>query len=106
MKYLGAMRGSGTLVSADEALGAASYEIDGYQMKPGEVVASGELRMAARDLARAFGLRHLQLRTDDGRASRVPLDERAPPARGPRSSLQGFGDDVAPSRTDAGRRQW
>lgn len=67
MKYLGALRGSGTVSSADETLGDATFEIDGYILRPGEVVASGELRMAPKDLARAFGLRHLRLRTSDGR---------------------------------------
>ena len=76
MKYLGALRGSGTLLSDGEALGAATYEIDGYQVKPGEVAASGELRMAAKDLARAFGLRHLQLRTDAGRVLSVRFTAR------------------------------
>ena len=76
MKYLGALRGSGTLASPDESLGAATYEIDGYLTKPGEILASGELRMAPRDLARAFGLRHLLLRTDDGREFTVRFTAR------------------------------
>lgn len=76
MKYLGALRGSGTLVSPEETLGAATYEIDGYQLKPGEIAASGELRMAPKDLARAFGLRHLRLRTEDGRELTVRFTAR------------------------------
>jgi hypothetical protein len=76
MKYLGALRGSGMLVSVDEELGAATFEIDGYILRPGEVVASGELSMAPRDLARAFGLRLLRLRTSDGRELTVRFSAR------------------------------
>jgi hypothetical protein len=76
MKYLGALRGSGILASPDESFGAATYEIDGYLTRPGEVVASGELHMAPRDLARAFGLRHLRLRTGDGRELTVRFTAR------------------------------
>lgn len=77
MKYLGALRGRGTLISADEELGVATYEMDGYLMRPGgEVVASGELRMAAQDLAHAFGQRQLRLRTDEGRELTVRFSAR------------------------------
>ncbi len=76
MKYLGALRGSGTLIAADGELGAATFEIDGYILRPGEVVASGEISMAPKDLARAFGQRHLRLRTDDGRELTVRFSAR------------------------------
>jgi hypothetical protein len=76
MRYLGALRGSGVLVSPDEELGAATYEIDGYLIRPGEVAASGELRMAPTDLARAFGQRNLRLRTADGRELSVRFTAR------------------------------
>ena len=68
MQYLGALRGAGLLVDAGGApLGRADYELDAYLMRPGEVVASGEIRMAAEALNAAFGRRDLSLRTDDGR---------------------------------------
>jgi hypothetical protein len=76
MKYLGALRGSGTLATPEETLGTATYEMDGYLLKPGEVVASGELRMAPQDLANAFGQRNLRLRTDDGRELTVRFTAR------------------------------
>ena len=38
MRYLGALRGAGTLVGATGPFGRADYELDGYLMKPGEVV--------------------------------------------------------------------
>jgi hypothetical protein len=67
MQYLGALRGAGLLVDAGGvSLGRADYELDAYLMKPGHVVASGEIRMLAEALNAAFGLRDLNLRTDDG----------------------------------------
>jgi len=68
MQYLGALRGAGLLVDADGvALGRADYELDAYLMRPGEVTASGEIRMTAKVLNAAFCLRGLNLQTDDGR---------------------------------------
>jgi hypothetical protein len=71
MRYLGVMRGSGTLACAGEPLGRADFEIDGFQTKPGEIVGSGEIRMGQGDLERAFGRTDLQLTTDDGRVLEV-----------------------------------
>jgi len=68
MQYLGALRGTGLLVDAGGApLGRADYELDAYLMRPGEVVAAGEIRMDAEALNAAFGRRDLALRTNDGR---------------------------------------
>ena len=67
MRHLGVLRGAGTLVSSDEIMGRADYELDGYLVRPGEVVASGEIRMAADALSMAFGRKDLSLRTDDVR---------------------------------------
>lgn len=46
MRFLGKLRGSGTLAAADGAIGPADYELDGYLVRPGTLVASGELRVA------------------------------------------------------------
>jgi hypothetical protein len=67
MRYLGAIRGTGTLLGETGLLGRVDYEFDGYLMRPGEVVASGEIRMDADALNAAFGQRDLSLQTDDGR---------------------------------------
>ncbi len=67
MRYLGALRGSGQLLGEAGPLGRVDYEFDGYLMKPGDVVASGEIRMDADQLNEAFGRRDLRLQTDDGR---------------------------------------
>ena len=66
MRYLGALRGSGTIVGGTGSLGRADYDLDAYLVKPGEVVASGEIRMQADELNEAFGRRDLSLQTDDG----------------------------------------
>ncbi|MFO1161330.1 MAG: hypothetical protein U1E60_21010 [Reyranellaceae bacterium] len=66
MRHLGVLRGSGMLECQGEALGRAEYELDGYFVRPGEIVASGEVHMAADQLAEAFGRNGLVLRTDDG----------------------------------------
>jgi len=94
MKYLGVLRGSGVLASANEGLlGAATYEIDGYLIKPGEVAASGELRMTPRDLARAFGQPNLRLRTKDGRSLSVRFSGRKLPS-GCSAAHADFGGDL------------
>ncbi len=66
IRHLGTLRGSGTLECAGEALGRAEYEFDGYRVRPGEISASGEVRMAPPQLAGEFGRKDLSLRTDDG----------------------------------------
>ena len=71
MKFLGKLRGSGTLASVDGTIGPADYELDGYVMRPGSIVASGELSMEAGVLREAFGRHGLRLVTADGRS--LPL---------------------------------
>lgn len=81
MKYLGVLRGSGLLTTAEGSIGRAEFDIDGYLLKPGEVVASGEVRMTPEDLARAFGQRGVQLRTEDGRVFSIRFSgKKLPPA--------------------------
>ena len=67
MRYLGAIRGAGTLGLTDgKILGPAEYDIDGFVTHTGEIVGSGELRMRPPLLGAAFGRRDLCLTTDDG----------------------------------------
>ena len=67
MRYLGAIRGAGTLGLSDgKILGPAEYDIDGFVTHNGEIVGSGELRMQPALLGAAFGRRDLCLTTDDG----------------------------------------
>ena len=84
MQYLGVIRGAGTLGADDgNIFGRAEYDIDGFLTQTREVVASGELRMSARDLNNAFGRNDLRLRTDDGRTLHVRFSgKRLNPAGG------------------------
>lgn len=67
MRYLGVLRGTGTLTGESGSFGRVTYEFDGYLERPGEVVASGEIHMDPDSLNAAFGRRDLSLQTDDGR---------------------------------------
>lgn len=67
MRFLGKLRGSGTLTATDGTIGPADYELDGYLMRPGAVVASGELHMAAGALEATVDRQGLRLITAEGR---------------------------------------
>ena len=68
MKYLGGLRGEGTLTLGDQALAPVDYELDGYATPPtGNVTASGEIRATPAVLRKVFGRRDLKLVTQDGR---------------------------------------
>lgn len=92
MKYLGVLRGSGVLSIAEEAIGPAEFDIDGYLLKPGEVVASGEIRMTPQDLARAFGQRGVQLKTDDGRVFSIRFSGKKLPVESTAAHADFSGD--------------
>ena len=79
MRHLGVLRGSGILERNGEAIGQTDYEFDGYLLKQGEVVASGEMRMDAGVLADAFGRNDLILRTADGRTLSIRFSGKLPP---------------------------
>jgi hypothetical protein len=66
MRFLGKMRGSGTVAIADGTIGPADYELDGYVVRPGSIVAAGELRMASAALARALDRNDVRLTVADG----------------------------------------
>jgi hypothetical protein len=71
VKFLGKLRGSGTLASTDGTIGPADYELDGYVMRPGSIVASGELHLEPDALREAYDRRGLSLVTAEGRV--LPL---------------------------------
>jgi len=67
MRYLGGLRGTGTLRCGGKELAPADYELDGYQIPPAAGVASsGEIRTAPEVLRRVFGRRDLELVTENG----------------------------------------
>jgi hypothetical protein len=71
IRYLGVIRGSGVLSCGQETIGRVDYDIDGFLTRPGEVVASGEVRMSPPMLESVFGRTDLVLTTDDGRTLSV-----------------------------------
>jgi hypothetical protein len=96
MRYLGVMRGSGSLACDGQPLGPVEYEIEGFQTRPGEVVGSAEIRMAPSDLDNAFGRRNLQLTTDDGRVLDVRFSGKRNDARNAEAHAD-IGGDLPPA---------
>jgi hypothetical protein len=97
MQYLGALRGTGTLECGDKPVGAVTYDLDGYLLRPGEVVASGELRTEATTLNDLFGRRDINLRTKEGRVLSIRFSGR----RGDRASDAAHvdvGGDLPPAK--------
>ena len=76
MRYLGAFRGAGTLSCGAEKFGRADYDFEGFLVKPGEVSASGEIRLEPDLLKLVFGRKGLQLLTDDGRVLSLRFSQR------------------------------
>ncbi|MBE0531381.1 MAG: hypothetical protein IH626_11170 [Rhodospirillales bacterium] len=76
MHYLGGLRGAGVVACGEETLARADYEFDGFLMKPGQVMCSGELRMPWEALKDLFGRRDLKLVTDDGRHLSLQFSEK------------------------------
>ncbi|HEY4161940.1 MAG TPA: hypothetical protein VGM59_02680 [Dongiaceae bacterium] len=76
MRYLGGIRGAGTVRCGNEILARADYDLDGYLVKPGEVTGSGEIRVAPEALRRMFGRRDLKLQTEDGRCFGLRFSEK------------------------------
>lgn len=75
MKYLGTLAGEGCILHDGMDLTRAQFEFDGYSTSHAGVICSGELRMPAVMLERAFLLRTVQLRTDDGRMLEVRFSD-------------------------------
>ena len=76
MRYLGGLRGAGTLALGGETLATVDYDFDGYLVPPGGVAASGEIRTKAAVLKKVFGRRDLQLVTQDGKRLGLRFSEK------------------------------
>jgi hypothetical protein len=55
MRYLGALRGAGTLASEEQTFSRADYDFDVFATAPGQVSASGEIRTTPEGLRKVFG---------------------------------------------------
>jgi hypothetical protein len=97
VRYLGVMRGSGSLACNKEPLGCADYEIEGFLTKSGEVLGSGEIRMAPGDLDHAFGRRNLRLTTEQGQVLEIRFSGKRNDARKAEAHADIRGDLPAPS---------
>lgn len=76
LRYLGGLRGAGTLRLKGRDLAPADYELDGYLVPPAGVAGSGEIRTAPEVLRKVFGRRDLELVTEDGRALSFRFSEK------------------------------
>jgi hypothetical protein len=76
MRYLGGLRGAGTLRCGGETLAPADYDLDGYLVPPAAVAGSGEIRTAPEVLRRVFGRKDLQLVMADGRSLSFRFSEK------------------------------
>ena len=81
IQFLGRLSGAGALACDGEAMGRATFEIDGFRTRTGEIVnvyfhresLGGAFRMIPAELDHAFGRTNLTLTTDDGRVLAVRL---------------------------------
>ena len=76
MRYLGGLRGAGTLRCKGQDVDAAEYALDGYLIPPACVTGSGEIRTAPEVLRKVFGRRDLELVTEDGRSLRFRFSDK------------------------------
>lgn len=77
MRYLGKIRGVGTLSSGDDAVGVpADYEFEGFLRKNNQVASCGEIRMHPGALRDVFARKDLRLLTEDGRLLRLSFCEK------------------------------
>jgi hypothetical protein len=76
MRYLGGLRGNGTLRCGGQILAPADYDLDGYLVPPTGVAGSGEIRTAPEVLRKVFGRRDLELVTAEGRTLSFRFSEK------------------------------
>jgi len=76
MRYIGGLRGAGILMRGSDQVARATYDVDAYQTRPGEITGSGEIRTNRQALKDIFGLTGLTLVTDDGRTLKLRFTEK------------------------------
>lgn len=98
MRYLGTLRGTGVLKSADDETGTpATYDFDGFLRKNDEVASCGEIRMSAATLRDVFGRRDLRLLTEDGRTLYLSFSDKDDSLAGGAAAVDVSGELPAPS---------
>ena len=78
MRYLGGLRGAGTLRCGDATIGRADYDFDGFLTTPRLVTSSGEIRAARETLQEVYGRNDCRLLTDDGRLLTLRFSGKRP----------------------------
>ena len=76
MQYLGGFHGAGSLTCGLETIARAAYDFDGFLTRPGQIVGSGEIRMASEALRGVFGRKDVHLLTDNGRRFSLRFSEK------------------------------
>lgn len=98
MRYLGTLRGTGILKSADDATGIpATYDFDGFLRKNEEVASRGEIRMSPATLRDVFGRRDLRLFTEDGRTLYLSFSDKNAGVAGDAAAVDVSGELPKPS---------
>lgn len=77
MRYLGRLHGHGIVTRMNRDVCRASYDIDGFAVRPRGITGSGEIRLRPADLAAVFGQRDVHLRTDDGRLLALRFSDKS-----------------------------
>jgi hypothetical protein len=77
MRYLGRIAGAGFLTRDGKTIARASYDFEGFMRPTGVVTSSGEISLRPNELRTVFGLRGVQLRTDDGHLLDLRFSETA-----------------------------
>jgi hypothetical protein len=81
MRYLGRLRGVGTLKSEDETTSIRTdYDFEGFVGNHGRVTGCGEISLPSAALRKIFGRRDLQLLTEEGRRLTLLFSDKQLPA--------------------------
>jgi hypothetical protein len=76
MRYLGGISGSGMLKCKGVEIADASYDFEGFSRKSGEIIGSGEIKLASPALRALFGRTDVQMVTEDGRLLNLKFSDK------------------------------
>jgi len=76
MKYLGSISGRGVLRHDGVGIADATYELEGYARRVGNVTGSGEIGVASSALQSVIDQPHLQLLTSNGHLLDITFSDK------------------------------
>lgn len=79
MKYLGCISGHGVLQHAGVRIADATYELEGYVQRAGNVTGSGEIGLSPAMLQSVMDQPSLQLLTGNGRLLTIKVSDKTVP---------------------------